>query len=104
MQKLKIHRRDFRPNFLKSQIVGKTETQLTTPTSAVIIVDLTCSELSMVDEYKITMFIPVSCYIKLRVHPIMVATIYLGLVRVSLYVGPLLPPAAMTISSIRDFT
>jgi hypothetical protein len=83
MQKLKIQRRGLRPNFLNNQIVGKTETQLTKPTSAVIIVDFTYSELSMVDEYKITMLIPVSCCIKLRVHPIMVAIIYFGLVRVS---------------------
>ena len=34
--------------------------------------------------------------------PIIVDTIYLGLVRVSPYVGPPLPPEEITIASIRD--
>jgi hypothetical protein len=36
--KLRVHRRTLRPNFLNKMIVGKTETQFTTPTRAVIYV------------------------------------------------------------------
>ncbi len=50
MTKLKTQRRDLRPNFLKRNIVGNTDKQFTTPTSAVISVGLNPVDVKIVLE------------------------------------------------------
>ncbi len=50
MAKLRTQRSDLRPNFLKRKIVGNTDKQLTTPTSAVITVALSPVDVKIVLE------------------------------------------------------